>query len=92
MSIFPDGVDDRNLFAQLITKAFRVILDSTLKNSLMATRSGEEQSSIMERLYAAFVKRVVLLSPQTFQSEHIVRRLVAQKSSLAANDCNTAGT
>lgn len=74
-----DGVDDRKLFALLLVKPLRLILDGTLRNTLRKARTAEEQSFILEQFYECFVKKVALMNPKTFQSELFLRRLVAQK-------------
>lgn len=75
---FTDGADDRDMFAQLLAKAFRVVLEPTMRSSL-SSRTCQEQSDILEQFFKIFVRNVAPLNPETFQSEHIVRRLVVQK-------------
>ncbi|XP_025112081.1 probable S-adenosylmethionine-dependent methyltransferase At5g38780 [Pomacea canaliculata] len=75
-----DGVDDRMMFAQLLAKAFGVVLDGTLRNTLRNTRPAEEHLPIIQRLQQKFIQRVAALNPETFKSEIAVRILAAQKS------------
>ncbi|XP_025112083.1 uncharacterized protein LOC112574920 [Pomacea canaliculata] len=75
-----DGVDDRMMFAQLLAKAFGVVLDGTLRNTLRNTRPAEEHLSIIQCFQQRFIQRVAALNPETFRSEPIVRILAAQKS------------
>ncbi|XP_025113603.1 uncharacterized protein LOC112575795 [Pomacea canaliculata] len=75
-----DGVDDRMMFAQLLAKAFGVVLDATLRNALRNIRPAVLQLSIIKRFQQVFIQKVTACNPETFRSEIAMRVLVAQKS------------
>ncbi|XP_025113605.1 probable S-adenosylmethionine-dependent methyltransferase At5g38780 [Pomacea canaliculata] len=75
-----DGVDDRMMFAQVLAKAFYLVLDATLRNTLRNTRPAEDHLPIIQRLQQTFIQKVAALNPETFRSEIVVRILAAQKS------------
>ncbi|XP_025114205.1 gibberellic acid methyltransferase 2-like [Pomacea canaliculata] len=74
-----DGGDDRGCFADLLTKETRFWSERTFRNSLVNTRSADEQSAIINRLYHTFHSKVAAKDPENYQSDWVLCTLAAQK-------------
>lgn len=78
--MFTDGVDDRDYFADILTKEMQVGTEAVFMNILVKTRSATEQSAIIEQLFDTFRKKLAGVDPYTYFSDVVLSRLIAQKS------------
>lgn len=80
MTFSTDGVNDRDYFADLLTKEMRLWTEASFRSSLVNTRNVHEQSDIVERLYDIFRSKVAAVDPDSYLGDLTLSRLIAQKS------------
>ena len=77
---FPEGVNDKQWFADMITVPVRVSTEASFRISLSDMRNRDEKDAIIDQLYREFNRRVSSVDPETYKSEGVMARLVARKS------------
>lgn len=75
-----DGINDRDYFADLLTKEMRLWTETSFRSSLVNTRTVHKQSDIIQQLYDTFRSKVAAVDPDNYLGDLTLSRLIAQKS------------
>ena len=76
----PEGVNDKQWFADMITVPVRVSTEASFRISLSDMRNRDEKDAIIDHFYRVFNQRILSVDPETYKSEAVTARLVARKS------------
>ena len=76
----PEGVNDKQWFADMITVPVRVSTEASFRISLSDMRNRDEKDAIIDHFYRVFNQRILSADPETYKSEAVMARLVPRKS------------